>query len=380
MSVVCCILASATKGGRLTHEVCSKVAPHTTSLLRTCSCGLLMSHTTHVQMARRLRSAAARRREARFCGWLARGLWVGLHVAIIAVTLSANHGVAARIRRDMPYAASLAGVLSANVALFLYLCAADPGYIAVTDRRLGGSKQAALGGAMLRRSCRRPAPVRKLAGADRRTADTDTASLPVRQLPDPEPRARGHHMLASASMLFESSFPDQVMQPAAEPVAPSPPQPSSAGHGPSASALAAQQGPVAPYEATDHMRHCQHRMDLVSVMSAPAATRGHDIKFAARQPQLAPPVRSNNMYSQARHAARRSTTTLHSPTIDSVAESCNGDGDATALSNGHLLSSYGKADVEEQPLLPLPETGEFCLTMNRGRAPHCVGAAMRRAV
>ena len=308
-------------------------------------------------MARRLRSAAARRREARFCGWLARGLWVGLHVAIIAVTLSANHGVAARIRRDMPYAASLAGVLTANVALFLYLCAADPGYLPVTDRRLGGPKQAALGGAVLRRCRRQSVAVGKLSGtADQFVRNGTAAPLPLWHRPDADPRARGHHMLASASMLFESSFPDQVMLPAADALDPPPPAASSAKKGPSAAAQTVQHDPGAQSMATDHRWQGRHQPNLVTVMSAPAAISEHDIHRAASPLPLAGGLGSR---SPAEQADAASASRSHLPTANGIAMPEDRAGEPAALSNGHLLSGRGVADVEGQPLLP--ETGAACV-------------------
>ena len=301
-------------------------------------------------MARRLRSAAARRREARFCGWLARGLWAGLHVAIIAVTLSANHGVAARIRHDMPYAASLAGVLSANVALFLYLCAADPGYIPVTDRRLGGPKQAALGGAVLRHIRRLLAAAGKLGATNRSAVNGDAAPLPVWQQPDPDPRAGGHHMLASASMLFESSFPDQVMLPAADVQDPRPSPPSTAGRGPSAAALTVQNGPGAPSRADDHRRQGRPHVDIVTATLAPTAVRGHDTDSVARHLQPAPSAKGGGLRSPVEHTALPSAWTSHRPAVDGRAESGDGEGEPAALSDGHLLSGGGVEDIEGQPL------------------------------
>lgn len=92
--------------------------------------------------AARARAAALRQREARICGWVARLLWFGLHAAIISVTYAANAAVASRLRHDMPYTLSLAAMLAVNVALYVSLCALDPGYLPRTDVRLGcGPKQ-----------------------------------------------------------------------------------------------------------------------------------------------------------------------------------------------------------------------------------------------
>jgi len=315
----------------------------------------------HPQIARRLRSAAARRREARFCGWLARGLWAGLHAAIIAVTLSANKGIAARIRRDMPYAASLAGVLAANVALFLYLCAADPGYVPFTDRRLGGAKQAALGGAVssCSRRRRRSPPTFEKAGASRGgVADADAATLPVWCPPDADPRGihGHHHMLAGASMLFESSFPDQVMLPAAHRALPAP-TPAHADarslHGSACSAQPSTAATDSCARATAALHHGHHVIELQHAASAPAGVGISSRKDRPRQQQLA--VFANGDAGHGTHdhiagAPVAQTTITGGGTGPVVA----GD-EAAPLSNGHLLSGRdGEEDLEEQPLLPDP--------------------------
>ena len=313
--------------------------------------GLLAS-----QIARRLRSAAARRREARFCGWLARGLWAGLHAAIIAVTLSANKGVAARIRRDMPYAASLAGVLAANVALFLYLCAADPGYVPVTERRLGGDKQAALGGAVssCSRGRRRAPPIVGKTGALRGGApDGDGAALlPVWRPPEADPRAHSHHMLAGASMLFESSFPDQVMLPAMHRAPPAPAEArkqrgSACSAQPSAAAAASRAEAI----ATLHRGH--HATELKHAVSAPAEVCAPSSESGARESQLAILANGDSARSAYDHAAGVSVappTATRGGTGPAVA-----GGAAAPLSNGHLLGARGgDDDLEEQPLLSDP--------------------------
>ena len=314
-----------------------------------------------LQIARRLRSAAARRREARFCGWLARGLWAGLHAAIIAVTLSANKGVAARIRRDAPYAASLAGVLAANVALFLYLCAADPGYVPVTDRRLGGPKQAALGGAVssCSRRRRRSPPIFEKAGAFRGGAmDADAATLPVWRPPEPDPRgAQGHHhMLAGASMLFESSFPDQVMLLAAD-HAPSVSTRAHADarsqHGSACSAQPSAAAADSRPKATAALHHGHRVIELQHAASAPAGVSASSSISTARHPQLVAFANGDAAHGALDHMAGASVA---QPTIKGgAAGPAMAGAEAALLSNGHLLSGRdGEEDLEEQPLLPDP--------------------------
>ncbi len=345
-------------------------------LLRCCSdctpCALA-AHQRHsgdlcphdLQIARRLRSAAARRREARFCGWLARGLWAGLHAAIIAVTLSANKGVAGRIRRDAPYAASLAGVLAANVALFLYLCAADPGYLPVTDRRLGGPKQAALGGAVssCNRRRRRSPPINcEKADAFRGGGmDADAAvMLPVGRPPDPDPRGTHgghHHMLAGASMLFESSFPDQVMLPAAHPHAPltATPAPADATdqQGSACPAQPSTAGADSCPKATAALHRGHHVIELQHAASAPAEVGASSSKSWARQPQLV--VFANGDAGHGAHDHIAGAPVAKPSITGGGARPAVGGDEAASLSNGHLLSGRdGEEDLEEQPLLPDP--------------------------
>ena len=316
-------------------------------------------------MARRLRSAAARRREARFCGWLARGLWAGLHAAIIAVTLSANKGVAARIHRDMPYAASLAGVLAANVALFLYLCAADPGYVPVTDRRLGGSKQAALGGAVAK--CSRRQRVLRLANGKADAVNGDPALLPVWQPPNSE--THSEHMLAGASMLFESSFPDQVMLPAPASMPP-PPGSATARHPRDPAASSAQPSSAATAltsEAAAVLHPGRPAVKLKHATSAPAATREWDSKSTARQPQLALIAQGNIPHAPAGGSAAASA--VHKPTIirnGDLKPVVAAESEPAPLGSGHLLSGRGvEEDLEEQPLLPDPGAFEIGIDRNR---------------
>lgn len=96
--------------------------------------------TATVVAANTARTAALRQREAQICGWLARLLWLGLHVGIIAITCATNPLVAARLRHDMPYTLGLAFILAVNLTLYVSLCTLDPGFIPRDLQQLGRAK------------------------------------------------------------------------------------------------------------------------------------------------------------------------------------------------------------------------------------------------
>ena len=156
-----------------------------------------------------------------------------------------------------------------------------------------------------------------------------------------------HHMLAGASMLFESSFPDQVMQPAAHhaPVKARKPHGSACTAQPSAAAAASRPEPTAALHCGHHVIELQH------AVSAPADIGVSSSKGRARQSQLV--VFANGSAAHGTHGdaadapVARPPSTLGGPAATGA--------EAAPLGDGHLLSSRdGEEDLEEQPLLPDP--------------------------